>query len=160
MRRICIISMLFGFAIAFPELLHAQTADSSSKIVVVVNASVPVQNLSMIELREIVLGQRRFWPNGERIELVVKATACPSRKAFVESVSGMTEPQFQHYWTSLIFSHRATRPPRNAPDRRLALALVKAIPGALTMVEEGELPDNVRIITIEGLVAGSSGYPL
>lgn len=150
--------MAAGFA-GQPAASLAQTTEQSPRLVVVVHASVPVENLSMIELREIILGQRRFWPNGERIELVVEASASPARQAFVEKISGMTEAKFQHYWTSLIFSHKATRPPRNAPDRRLALALVNAVPGALALVEEGALPDNVKVISVDGQFAGASGYP-
>lgn len=138
----------------------ARAGGRTSNVVVVANASVKESDLSLIALREMVMGQRRFWSNGERIELIVESADTPARRVFVEQLSGMTEAQFQHYWTSLIFSHRATRPPRKAPDRRLALALVNAIPGALALVEDGIMPDNVRVISVNGLLPGAEGYPL
>lgn len=136
------------------------TADEKPRIVVTVNASVPNQDISTVELREIILGQRRFWSNGERIELIIEASDTPARRMFVDKISNMSEAQFSHYWTSLIFSHRATRPPRAAPDRRLALALVRSIPGSLALVEAGDIPDNVRVISVNGLTADAEGYPL
>jgi hypothetical protein len=152
--------MLALFALLYMPPGMGAFADDDRDILVVVHGSVQLEEVSLPMLREIILGQRRFWPSGERVELVVEATPGPARSTFVEWLSGMTEAQFQHYWTSLIFSHRATRPPRAAPDRRLALALVNAIPGALTLVEEGSLPENVRVLRVDGLTAESDGYPL
>lgn len=144
-----------GLAMAFCAWLFTLPcmeafASDDRDIMVVVHDSVQLEEMSLPMLREIILGQRRFWPTGERVELVVEATPGPARDTFVERLSGMTEAQFQHYWTSLIFSYRATRPPRAAPDRRLALALVNAIPGALTLVEAGNLPENVRVLRVDG----------
>lgn len=146
-------------AVCLLSVTHSVAAGDSTRSIVVVNASVPEQNITQRILREIILGQRRFWSNGDRIELIIEAGNTPARRVFVETLSGMTESQFNHYWTALIFSHRATRPPRAAPDRRLALALVRAIPGALTIVSEGELPDNVRVVAVDGVLPGSENYP-
>jgi hypothetical protein len=156
--RPCLAAILFAMVLfSWPV---AQAAGKSRPVLVVVNASVPDENISLAALRDIVLGQRRFWSTGERVELVVEAGPTRARRAFVTTLSGMTESQFQHYWTSLIFSHRATRPPRAAPDRRLLLALVNAIPGALALVDEGELPENTKVLRIDNLSPGDPGYPL
>lgn len=156
-RLIALVLALSALTMAAPGE-GAYTADQPD-IIVVVNESVPLEDVSLPMLREIMLGQRRFWPSGERVELVVEAKPGLARSAFVERISGMTEAQFQHYWTSLVFSHRATRPPRAAPDRRLALALVNAIPGSLTVVAKGSLPEHVRVLQVDGLSSGATGYP-
>lgn len=124
---------------------------------VVVHSSVPVDSLDVVELREIILGERKFWGAGLRVELVVEAASGPARRLFVEELSGMSEFQFQRYWTGLIFSNRATRPPRAAPDRRTVLALVSAIPGAMGLVEAGQIPDQVKVLHVEGLPVASVG---
>lgn len=156
-RRIALALALCSLILT-PPGLGAFAADDRD-IVVVAHESVQLEAISLSMLREMILGQRRFWPSGERVELVVEAQSGQARSVFVEELSGMTEPQFQHYWTSLIFSHRATRPPRSAPDRRLALALVNAIPGALTVVERGSLPDQVRVLRVDGWSDVADGSP-
>ena len=138
----------------------AARAAEPKPAIVVVHAGVPVRNLSLTELRELVLGQRRFWAGGARVELIVEAGAGPGRRGFVETLSHMTDLQFQQYWVGQIFSQRATRAPRAAPDRRLALALVSAIPGALTVVEDGPLPPRTHAVTVDGLAPGDPRYPL
>lgn len=139
----------------------SSTADSEGMpVMVVVNESVPTKNLGMDELRQIALGARRFWPGGIRVELIVEAGETPGRRAFVSRVSGMSELQFQQYWIGRVFNQRATRAPRAAPDRRLALAMVSAIPGSLTLVSDGVLPPNTRVLTINGLRPDHPAYPL
>lgn len=136
-------------------------ADSSDPaIIVVVNDSVPMRNMDFSDLRQLALGTRRFWYSGQRVELIVEAGATPGRRAFVNTLSGMSELQFQQYWLGQVFNQRATRSPRAAPDRRLALAMVSVIPGALTLVVDGPLPPRTRILTIGGMTPDDPRYPL
>jgi hypothetical protein len=128
--------------------------------VVVVHDGVPLTNLSMADLRELALGRRRFWPGGTRVELIVEARAGVGRRTFVETLGKMSDLQFQQYWIGQVFSQRATRAPRAAPDRRLALALVSAIPGALAVVEAGAIPPRTRVLEIDGRHPDDDGYPL
>jgi hypothetical protein len=128
--------------------------------IVVVHETVTVEDLSLADLRELALGRRRFWPGGARIELIVEAQPGVGRRAFVETLGRMSDLQFQQYWIGQVFSQRATRAPRAAPDRRLALALVSAIPGALAVVEGGALPPRTRALTIDGLPPSDPRYPL
>jgi hypothetical protein len=147
---------LMSLGVSVPDAAAAEP----KRVVVVVHEAVPVRDLGLVELRELVLGQRRFWGGGARVELIVEANGGLGRRGFVETVSKMTDLQFQQYWVGQIFSQRATRAPRAAPDRRLALALVSAIPGALTIVEDGPLPPRTRIVTVDGFAPGDARYPL
>lgn len=138
----------------------ASETNGPPAIIVVVHESVAARDLSMNELRELVLGTRRFWPNGMRVELIVEATPSPGRRAFVQTISEMSDLRFRQYWVGQVFNQRATRSPRAAPNRRLALAMVAAIPGSLTVVEEGPMPPGTRVLTIEGLSPDHPDYPL
>lgn len=130
------------------------------EIAVVAHASVPVDDLRVDQLREVLLGRKRFWSDGVRIELVVEANEGPAREMFVSGVSGMSELRFRQYWINQIFVGRATGAPRAAPDRRLALALIAAIPGSIGLVEAGEFPNGVRILKIQGQSVYDASYPL
>jgi hypothetical protein len=149
-----------GFALSALPIGASAQEDERVDIVVVVNEAVPAENLSLTELREFVQGTRRFWSNGHRVELIVEAGPCRARTLFVETLSGMTELQYRHYWAGQVFNQRATQSPRSAPDRRLALALVAAIPGALAVVEDGPIPAGTRRIRVNDREPGDTGYPL
>ncbi len=135
-------------------------APARPTVLVVAHRSVGVDALTRQSLRELILWQRRFWESGSRVELIVVGTAGPARRAFLEDLGGMSEPQFKQHWIGQIFSQRATSAPRAAPDRRLALALVAALPGAITLVEEGPLPPGVKVLRVDGLAPTDARSPL
>jgi hypothetical protein len=129
-------------------------------IAVIVAADLEIQGLTRGELREIILGNRRFWRSGLRVELVIAAAASPERAMFVEELSSMSELQFQQYWIGQVFRGRATSAPRAAPDRATALALVQALPGAVALMPAEGLPATVRVLPIDGHLPGDPEYPL
>lgn len=147
-RRVWILltCLVCGFA---GRTVQAAPHDQAPALVVVVNRSVAVDTLTQTDLQELVLGRQRFWKSGQRVELVVRGHASRARQYFVETLSGMTELQFQQYWIGQVFKTRATSAPRAVPDRRTVLALVSVLPGALAIVEDGPLPPNVKVVTIE-----------
>ncbi len=131
-----------------------------NKVVVVAHGALKQSNVGLAELREMFIGSRRFWSGGERVEIILMTEKGKPRRLSIERVARMSELQFQQHWISQVFNQRATRLPRAAPNRRLTLALVGAIPGAVALVEEGELPPNVRVLAVDGLGSGDEGYPL
>lgn len=135
-------------------------AEDRPEIAVVVSAHLALEGLNRTELREIVSGNRRFWREGERIELIVASTPSPERAMFVERLCAMSETQFGQYWIGQVFRGRATSAPRAAPDRATALALVAALPGAVALVQAGDLPGTVKALSIDGRLPGEPGYPL
>ena len=56
-------------AALWPAPAHAQEVS----VAVVVNASVTVDNLPLVELRRILLGDREFWSAGNRVTLLIRA---------------------------------------------------------------------------------------
>jgi len=135
-------------------------AAAPAPVLVVVNPAVPVSNVALGQLRAYVTGRERFWVPGLRVELIVRATPSPERASFVELLSAMSEIQFQQYWIGEVFRGRATSAPRAVPDRTTALALVAALPGALALVADGEVPAPLRVMTVDGHAPADPSYPL
>jgi hypothetical protein len=148
-----------AFALALLVASRAAAAEPAP-VLVVVNPAVPVSNVALGQLRAYVTGRERFWVPGLRVELIVRATPSPERASFVERLSGMSEIQFQQYWIGEVFRGRATSAPRAVPDRTTALALVAALPGALALVADGEVPASLRVLTVDGRAPSDPSYPL
>lgn len=158
-----VFGVLLGLAAPAARALPAAEAGAPAAappIAVVVHAGVPAAGLSLSALRTILLGNQRFWNASLRVEVLIEAGPTPARRAFVEGLSGMSEVQFQQYWIGQVFRGRATHAPRAVPDRATALALVAALPGAIALVEAGEVPPGVRVLAIDGALPGADGYPL
>jgi hypothetical protein len=152
-----VVAALATAALSRPVDAHGEDRPD---IAVVVPANLDVEGLTRADLREMLLGNRRFWRGGSRVELVVTASASPARAMFVEHLCGMSETQFRQYWIGQVFRGRATSAPRAVPDRVTALALVTALPGALALVEAGETPPTVKVLPIDGRLPGDPGYAL
>src|SRR2546426_4201827 len=85
-------------ATAAPPVL-AQTP----AVAVIVHPDVPVDNMSLAELRRLLLGDREFWSAGARITLFIRAPIAAERDAAVKTVCEMTEAQFRQHWIGKVF---------------------------------------------------------
>lgn len=150
-----------GEVVPAPESASgAGAVRQEAPMAVVVHPGVPVETLSQVELRDLVLGNQRFWTGGLRTEMVVISAAGPARNWFVRRISGMSEVQFRQYWIGQVFRGRASNAPRAVPDRATALSLVAALPGAMAIVDAGNIPAGVKVLRIDGRLPGDPGYPL
>lgn len=140
--------------------LPCLAAAAPRQLVVVAHSSVPETDLTWEALQAIMLGNRRYWRTGQRVELLVRATASPERAAFVEQVSGMTETRFRQYWIGMVFRGRATSPPRPLASSEALVAAVSAIPGALAIVDASAVTSAVRVLTVDGHSPGKPKYRL
>src|SRR5437762_13876714 len=66
-------------------------AQSSGDVAVVVHPDVPIDNLSLADLRRLLLGDREFWPASVRITLLIRAPIAHERDVVLKSVCQMTE---------------------------------------------------------------------
>jgi hypothetical protein len=121
---------------------------------------VKVENVTFAELRKILLGDRQFWAPKQTVTLVVRAPVAASRTLLLEKVYKMNEAQFKQYWVAKVFRAEATEGPRLVLSNEKAVELVGVIPGAVTLVESQDVPEGLRVLTIDGKKPGEDGYPL
>ena len=155
-------------AIALPLLIavtlmmpaHAQEAESSTAIAIVVHKSTNVDNLSLRELRNIFLANQQFWPDRSRIILLVRAPKSDERDFVLDKIYEMTEPQFRQYWISKMFRAEVPRGPKIVFSNDMASELVMAIPGSISFIKADEVTDQLRVVRVEGKLPSDPGYPL
>jgi ABC-type phosphate transport system substrate-binding protein len=145
-------------------LLVCMTAGAGTQaqpdIAVIVNPSVAVDNLSIAELRRILLGDREFWSAGARVTLLIRAPIARERDAVVRDVCQMTEAQFRQHWIGKVFRADTPSGPKIVYSAEMALDHVSRTPGAITFVQTPVTNRSVKVLRIDGRSPGQQGYRL
>src|SRR5207253_3783121 len=107
---------------------------AEADVAVVVHPDVAVENLTIADLRRVVLGDREFWPASVRITLLLRAPVAHERDVVLRSVCQMTEAQFRQHWISKVFRAETALAPKIAYSNEMAIDLVTRVPGAIAFV--------------------------
>ena len=141
-------------------LTPAPAAAQSGDIAVVANAEVPVDNLTLAELRRMLLGDREFWASGVRVTLLIRAPIARERDAAVKDVCQMTEAQFRQHWIGKVFRADTPSGPRIVYSAEMAIDQVSHTPGAIAFVSAPVTAKGVKVLKIDGKAPGQAGYRL
>ena len=149
------------FLLAFVLLpVLAAAADDAIDVAIVVKPEVPVDNLSMADVRKVFMGERQYWNAGMRVTLLVRAPVARERSIVLTKLYEMTEAQYRQYWISKVFRADAATGPKIVYTNDMAVELVKAIPGAVAFVDAKKVPEGLKILKVDGKLPGDKGYPL
>ena len=158
-RRVVLRSavLLLGAAallVSAPAPVHTQGPD----LAVIVHPDVPIDNLTLAELRRVLLGDREFWASGMRVALFLRAPVARERDVAIKDVCQMTEAQFRQHWIAKVFRADTPNTPRIVYSGQMAIEQVSRTPGALTFVENSAVVKGVKVLKIDGRSPGQSGY--
>ena len=158
-------SVMIGRAAALCLLLlqarePTVAAGVENQIAVVVRADLPVNNLSMSDVRKVLLGDRQFWNPGLRVTLLISAPGSRERDVVLKTIYQMSEAQFKQYWIAKVFRAEASSGPRIVYSTEMAAELAAAIPGAVAFVEASQVPKGLKVLKIDGRLPGEPGYVL
>lgn len=135
-------------------------AETASDVGVAVHLDVPVDALTMAELRRIVLGDREFWPGSVRVTLLIRAPVSHERDVILKTVCLMSEAQFRQHWISKVFRADTAVGPKIVYSPEMSVDLVNRIPGAITFVDAASASRTLKLVKIDGKLPGEPGYPL
>lgn len=156
-RVICWLSAASLLGIASPATVRSQSA---ADIAVVVHPDVQVDNLSLAELRRLLLGDREFWPSGVRVTLLIRAPIARERDVAVREVCEMSEAQFRQHWIGKVFRAETPSGPKIVYSSEMALDQVSRTPGAITFVETPLARKGLKVLKIDGKSPGQPGYQI
>jgi hypothetical protein len=146
-----------GTLAAGPEPVEEPAA---IRLAVIAHGGVPVDDLSLAELRKIFLGDRQFWEGDLRVVVLVPPTGSSERAVLLGKVYEKTESQYRHYWIAKVFREEAQSAPKRVVSMRVAADLVRQIPGAISVADASKVPPGVKVLRIDGKSAADEGYPL
>ena len=150
--RILLLFTLLGLV----SSLESEAAD----IAIIVHPDVPFENVTFDELRRLVFGDRQFWNSNLRVTLLLRAPVARERDVVLKKIYQMTESQYRQYWIGKVFRAESTAGPKAVYSSSMAITLVGSIPGALTFIDVAEVPRDLKILRVNGLLPGEPGYPL
>jgi hypothetical protein len=137
----------------------AQTARSTD-IAVVVHPDTPVSDLSLAEVRKVLLGERQYWTAKLPVVLLIRAPVARERDVVLRVIYQMSEAQFKQYWVAKIFRAEAAVPPKIVYSNDIQLELVAAMPGSIAFVDARNVKPDLKVLRVDGRLPGDKDYPL
>jgi hypothetical protein len=153
-------TLVVWLLVVFGSPVPRATAQSASDIAVAVHPGVPIDTLSMAELRRIVLGEREFWPSNIRIVLMLRAPVARERDVAVKTIGQMSEAQFRQHWIGKVFRAETPTGPKIVYSGEMAVDAVARTPGAMTFVDASAPMKGLKVLKIDGRLPGQTGYAL
>lgn len=117
-------------------------------IAVIVHPDVPLNNISLLELREVFRGRIGEWSDGTYIQVVSRESGAGVRDAFEAAVMAGQDTTL----TAIVM-----------PNNSSILDYVSSTPGAIGYVSTGFLGDGARVISVDGIlpsIDSAQTYPL
>jgi hypothetical protein len=134
--------------------------DTHPTYAIVVNPHVPMDDISLEELRKIFLGERQFWSSNMPVVPLIRPQGTPEREVLLRVIFKMSESEYKKYWLAKVFRAEATNEPAVAPTNAFANDAVSAIPGSITCENMKDVPHGAKVLRIDGHKPGDPGYPL
>jgi len=145
-------------ALSMPAMV--ERTPQAEPLVIVVNRSNPVDNVSSAELRRIFLGNRSYWPNGRRITLVMRDPGEPERITILREVCGMTDEQLKHHYLHGLFTGEILVSPKILSTPTGVRKFVFNVPGAIGYLRISDIDNTVKVLKIDDLSPEDKAYRL
>ena len=155
----CVLLLLAAWLVVAGDSSSAAPPQAAD-VAIVVNPAVPVDNLSLAELRKVFMGDRQYWTSNLRVTLLIRAPVARERDMVLKIIYQMTEAQFRQYWVSKVFRAEVASGPRIVYSNETATELVGASPGSIAFVDASQIPKGLKVLKIDGFLPRETGYPL
>ena len=159
-KRIAVILLIMSWLMIPVQGPSTAQTTKGGDIAVVVNSETPVSDLSLSEVRKVLLGERQYWNSKLPVTLLIRAPQARERDVVLKVIYQMSEAQFKQYWVAKIFRAEAASPPKIVYSNDMQYELVTAIPGAIAFVEARAVRPGVKVLRVEGHLPGDREYPL
>ena len=156
MRRVAALVLVAYALLGAPEA----GAQNRGEVAIVVNPATSVDDLSLLELRNVFLGERQFWGDGSRIVLLVRAPVAYERDIVLNRIYRMDESEFRQYWIAKVFRAEVSSGPKIVYSNDMTRQLVAALPGAVGFIPAGDVAADMKVLRINGKLPGDPDYPL
>ena len=128
-------------------------------VAVVVNITNPATDVSTAELRRLFSGTKRSWKGGQPVVLFVRASGCPERIVLLRLLD-MSEGEYKRYWAAEVFRGEARAEPVALFSNGMQKEALAVFPGAVALVMLQDVKTGMKVVKVDGHLAGEEAYPL
>ena len=158
-RIVTIFCLLVWLFMALQAPSTAQTSRGAD-IAVVVHPDTAITDISLSEVRKVLLGERQYWNSKLPVVLLIRAPVARERDVVLRVIYQMSENQFKQYWVAKIFRAEAASPPKIVYSNDMQYELVSAIPGAIAFIDARNVRPGLKVLRVDGHMPGDREYPL
>lgn len=128
---------------------------------VITSPDVRVNDVSVQDVRRLMLGERRFWRANIPATALMPSTGSPARLFLLERLFRMTEKNYRRHTLEQLYRGELDYAPLIMGSTEEAVAFVAAGHGAITLVPLEKLPRSaVHVLRVDGKLPHDDGYPL
>jgi len=156
-----IVFTLFLAALAIQGLSLPAGAQGAGDVAVIVNPNNPVSNLTISDLRKILAGEKRYWPGGGHVKLIVLPPGSHARLVLLRLV-GMSESEYKQFCTAQVFRGEADAEPLTIPSFGMVKEAAQVFPGAIALVDFKDIKPGmyIKVLKVDGRMPGEASYSL
>ena len=154
------LAILLWFGSAWGIFQTDTRVKASDDIAVVVNVKNNYGELSLEDVRKILLGERAFWKGNVPVLLILRQPGTRERDEVISKLLKMSNADFARYWQAKVFRGEASAEPLAVPSNGMVTGYVADTPGALSFVSGRNIRDDLKVVKIDGRLPGEPGYPL
>jgi hypothetical protein len=136
-------------------------AAAGHEYAIVASRDVPVEDLSIAELRSFFTFRRSVWKPGQPAGVVLPAQGLASRDCLLRHVYRVSDDKLRRYILERMFQGELSTRVVVVDTDLEALEQVAGTSGMLAIVDAGDRRlASMRVLRVEGKLPGMEGYPL
>jgi len=143
-----------------PRATSPPRVNSTQSLAIIINRANPVDNLSLVELRRLFLGERNHWPNGHRVAVAMLDYGQPERQTVLRLIFRMDEKTYQDHLLRGMFRGDVFVAPKTLASPTIVRKFIFNAPGAIGYVRASDVDGTVKVVRIDGLLPQDKDYPL
>ena len=135
----------------------------AGSLAVIVNKSNPTDSLSMAQLRRILIGDVRAWPDHKSLAMVARDASSKVSQCALSNIVRMNDAEYRRYLMSAEFRGDDAMAIQTVDSDGSAARVIAGSAGAIAIVDLSSLPSisgSVKVVRVNGKNPGEAGYPL
>jgi ABC-type phosphate transport system substrate-binding protein len=129
-------------------------------LAIVVNRSNPVDNVTLWQLRDLFLAEKKWWSCKRRVVVVALPRGAAERQTIHRVVDHMNDADLDKYFFFGIYRGELATLPTTKATPQDVRAFVSEHPGAIGYLRASDLDNSLKVVRVNGLLPDDDGYPL
>lgn len=128
-------------------LILILSSSAMAETAVIINESVAADELSISDVKQIFMGKKRSWDNGDII-VAAALTSGDTHEIFLKKFIEKSRMQFRTYWKKLVFTGKAQALNEFSSESDL-VAFVASTKGAIGYIDSATPHQGVKVVKIK-----------